>query len=44
MASILHMAYNMDEESNAPGAPAPDTSPLPISAFVAAGRGSHSGR
>jgi hypothetical protein len=29
MASILHMAHNMDEEASAPGAPAPDTSPLP---------------
>jgi hypothetical protein len=44
MASILHLAHNMDEEASAPGAPAPDTSPPPISAFVAAGRGSHSGR
>jgi hypothetical protein len=43
-ASILHLAHNMDEETCAPGAPAPDTSPPPISAFVAAGRGSHSGR
>jgi hypothetical protein len=28
MACILHLAYNMDEEA-APGATAPDTSPLP---------------
>jgi hypothetical protein len=34
----------MDEEACAPGAQAPDTSPTPISAFVAAGRGSHIGR
>jgi hypothetical protein len=45
MANILHMAQNMDEEvSSAPGLPAPDTSLPPISAFVAAGRGSHNGR
>jgi hypothetical protein len=44
MASILHLAHNMDEEASAAGAPAPDTSPPPISAFVAAGRGSHNGR
>jgi hypothetical protein len=44
MANILHLAHNMDDESCASGAPAPDTSPPPISAFVAAGRGSHSGR
>jgi hypothetical protein len=43
MAIILHMAQIMDQETCAPGAPAPDTSPLP-SAFVAAGRGSHNGR
>jgi hypothetical protein len=42
MAIIFHQAHNMDED-DAPGAPAPDTSPSPISAFVAAGRGSHSG-
>jgi hypothetical protein len=44
MAIILHLAHNMDEETYAPGAPAPDTSPPPISAFVVAGRSSHSGR
>jgi hypothetical protein len=44
MANILHMAHNMDEEASAPGAPAPDTSPPPMSAFVASGRGSHCGR
>jgi hypothetical protein len=44
MASILHLAHSMDEDTSAPGATAPDTSPPPISAFVAAGRGSHSGR
>jgi hypothetical protein len=44
MASILHMAQNMDEEASAPGESAPDTSPPPISAFVAVDRGSHSGR
>jgi hypothetical protein len=38
MAIIFHHAHNMDEE-DAPGATAPDTSPPPISAFVAAGRG-----
>jgi hypothetical protein len=44
MPNILHMAHNMDEEVIAPGLPAPDTSPPPIFAFVAAGRGSKSGR
>jgi hypothetical protein len=44
MAIILHLAHNMDEEASPQGVPAPDTSPPPISAFVAAGRGSHSGR
>jgi hypothetical protein len=43
MANILHLAHTMDEEA-APGATAHDTSPPPISAFVAAGRGSRSGR
>jgi hypothetical protein len=43
MANILHLAHNTDED-DAPGATAPDTSPPPISAFVAAGRGSHIGR
>jgi hypothetical protein len=43
MASILHLAHNMDED-DAPDTPAPHNSPPPISAFVAAGRGSHSGR
>jgi hypothetical protein len=44
MAIILHLAHNMDKETCAPGAPAPGTSPPPICAFVAAGRGSHIGR
>jgi hypothetical protein len=43
MANILHLAHNTDED-DAPGATAPDTSPPPIAAFVAAGRGSHNGR
>jgi hypothetical protein len=43
MASILHLAHNMDED-DAPDAPAPHISPPPISAFVVIGRGSHSGR
>jgi hypothetical protein len=34
----------MDEEISAPGLPAPNTSPPPISAFVATGRGSNNGR
>jgi hypothetical protein len=44
MANILHLAHNMDEETCASGAQAPDTSPPPISALVAAGRGTHNGR
>jgi hypothetical protein len=44
MASILHLKHNMDEEATVPGAPAPDTSPSPICAFVAAGCGSHRDR
>jgi hypothetical protein len=44
MAIILHLAQNMDETAGAPSMPAPDTSPPPISAFVAARRGLHSGR
>jgi hypothetical protein len=43
MANILHVAHNTDED-DAPSATAPDTSPPPISAFVAAGHGSHNGR
>jgi hypothetical protein len=43
MASVLHLAHNMEDDA-APGATAPDAPPAPISAFVAAGRGSHSGR
>jgi hypothetical protein len=43
MASILHLAHNMDED-DAPDTLAPHISPPPISAFVVAGRGSHSGR
>jgi hypothetical protein len=41
---ILHVAQNMGENAGAPSMPALDTSPPPISAFVADGRGSHSGR
>jgi hypothetical protein len=44
MGSMLHLAHYIDEEVTAPGLPAPDTSAPPISAFVAAGRGSKSGR
>jgi hypothetical protein len=44
MANILHPANNMDEEVITPGLPAPDTSPPPTFAFVAAGRCSHIGR
>jgi hypothetical protein len=44
MASILHMAENMDEDIAAPGLLASDTPAPPISAFVAIGRGSNSGR
>jgi hypothetical protein len=43
MPSILHLAHNMDED-DAPDTPIPHNSPPPISAFVAPGRGSHSGR
>jgi hypothetical protein len=43
MASILHLAHNMDED-DAPDTSTPHTSPPPISAFLAAGRGSHNGR
>jgi hypothetical protein len=43
MASILHLAHNMNED-DAPDTPTPHNSPPPISAFVVAGRGSHSGR
>jgi hypothetical protein len=43
MASILHLAHNIDDDP-APDTPAPVASPPPISAFVASGRGSHSGR
>jgi hypothetical protein len=43
MASILHLAHNMDDDPT-PDTPAPVASPPPISAFVAAGRGSHIGR
>jgi hypothetical protein len=43
MASILHLAHNMDED-DAPDAQAPHISPPPISAFVDVGRGSQSGR
>jgi hypothetical protein len=44
MASILHLAQNMDETAGAPSMPAPNTSPPPVSTFVAVGRGSLSGR
>jgi hypothetical protein len=44
MAIILHLTQSMHEEVRTPGMPAPDTSPPPIFAFVAAGRGSHIGR
>jgi hypothetical protein len=44
MANILHTAHTMNEEACAPGAPGLDTSPPPVSAFVAVGRGSQSGR
>jgi hypothetical protein len=44
MANILHLAQNTDEITGARSMPASDTSPPPISAFVTAGRGSHSGR
>jgi hypothetical protein len=43
MDSILYLAHNMDDDPT-PDTPAPVASPSPISAFVAAGRGSHSGR
>jgi hypothetical protein len=43
MASILHLPHNMDADV-APDTTAPNISSPPISAFVAAGRGSHSGR
>jgi hypothetical protein len=44
MANILQLAHNVDEETCAPGAPAPDASPPLILAFVTAGRGTHNGR
>jgi hypothetical protein len=44
MANILHLAHNMDEEVSAPGMPAADTSPPPISVFVGVGRGSSNAR
>jgi hypothetical protein len=44
MANILDQAQNMDEDAGAPRTPAPDTFLPPIFAFVAAGRGLHSGR
>jgi hypothetical protein len=44
MAILLHLTHNMDEEVSARDLPAPDTSTPPISALVAANRGSHSGR
>jgi hypothetical protein len=44
MAIIFHLAPNISKEVSAPGMPAPNTSPPPISAFVVAGRGSNSGR
>jgi hypothetical protein len=39
MANILHLAQNMNEDAGAQSMPAPDTSPPPISAFIAACRG-----
>jgi hypothetical protein len=44
MANILHLAPNMEEELPGADIPAHDGPPSPISAFVAAGRGSHGGR
>jgi hypothetical protein len=44
MASILHVAHNMDEEACAPGATPPNTALPPILAFVAVGRGSYNRR
>jgi hypothetical protein len=44
MANIRHVAQNMNEDAGAPSMTAPNTSPPPISPFVVAGRGSHSGR
>jgi hypothetical protein len=43
MAIILHLAHNMDDDP-APDTPAQVAPPPPLSAFVTAGRGSHSGR
>jgi hypothetical protein len=43
MANTLHLAHNIDEESVLRARRSP-THPPPISAFVAAGRGSHGGR
>jgi hypothetical protein len=44
MACILHQAQNMDEDVHAPALPALDGPAPPISAFVAACRGSNNGR
>jgi hypothetical protein len=44
MANILHLAQNMDEDVTTPGMPAPNDPAPPISAFVAVGRGSNTGR
>jgi hypothetical protein len=44
MASILHLAKNMDEDVLAPGQPSPNGFAPPISAFAVGGRGSNSGR
>jgi hypothetical protein len=43
MTIVLHLAHNMDDDA-APGATAPYAPPPHISAFVASGHGSHSGR
>jgi hypothetical protein len=44
MANILHLALKQDEEVTAPGILPHGTSAPPISAVVAAGRGSNNGR
>jgi hypothetical protein len=44
MASILHLAQNMEEELPGAYITAPNGPPSPTSAFVVVGRGSHGGR
>jgi hypothetical protein len=44
MASILHLAENMEEELAGADVFAPSGPSSPISVFVATGRGSHGGR